>query len=84
LRRDIFGAVIGGSMRLVFAGLVVGVVGALVAVRSMQTVLFGVSPRDPFTIVAVIGVLATTALAASAVPALRAASVDPIVALRDE
>ena len=84
LRRDIFGAVIGGSMRLVFSGLVIGVVGALLAVRTMQTVLFGVSPRDPLTIVGVIGVLAVTALAASAIPALRAASVDPLVALRDE
>jgi putative ABC transport system permease protein len=50
----------------------------------MQTLLFGVSPRDPLTIVAVIGVLAATAPAASAVLAPRAASVDPIVALRDE
>jgi predicted permease len=84
LRRDIFSAVIGGSMRLVFWGLIIGVSGALVAVQSMQTVLFGVSPRDPLTIAGVIGVLAATALAASAIPALRAASVDPIVALRDE
>jgi putative ABC transport system permease protein len=84
LRRDIFGRVIGGSMRLVLGGVVVGLVIALVAVRAIQTMLFNVSARDPFTIAAVIALLAVTALAASGIPALRAASVDPLVALRDE
>ena len=84
LRRDIFGRVIGGSMRLLLGGVVVGLVMALVAVRAIQAMLFNVSARDPFTIVAVIALLAVTALAASGIPALRAASVDPLVALRDE
>lgn len=84
LRRNIFSDVIGGSMRLVFWGLVIGVSGALVAVEGMQAVLFGVSPRDPVTIAGVVGVLAATALVASSLPALRAAFMDPVVALRDE
>ena len=84
LRRDIFGHVIGGSMRLVFGGVIVGLVIALIAVRGIQAMLFDVSARDPLTIGAVVVLLAVTALAASGIPALRAASVDPLVALRDE
>jgi predicted permease len=84
LRRDIFSRVIGGSMKLVLGGVLVGLVIALIAVRAIQAVLFNVDPRDPLTIAAVIGLLAVTALAASGIPALRAASVDPLVALRDE
>ncbi len=71
-------------MRLVLTGVGVGLVIALVAVRAMQAVLFDVSPRDPITIAAVIALLAVTALVASGIPAVRAASVDPLVALRDE
>jgi len=84
LRRDIFNRVIGGSMRLVFGGVIVGLVFALIAAKAIETMLFDVSARDPMTIVAVIALLAATALTASSIPALRAASVDPLVALRDE
>ncbi len=84
LRRDIFTRVIGGSMRLVFGGLLVGLAIALIAVRAIQAMLFDISARDPMTIGAVVALLAVTALAASGIPALRAASVDPLVALRDE
>jgi predicted permease len=83
-RRDIFTRVIGGSMRLVFVGVLVGLVIALIAVRMIQAMLFDVSARDPLTIGAVVALLAVTAFAASGIPALRAASVDPLVALRDE
>jgi putative ABC transport system permease protein len=84
LRRDIFRSVIGGSMRLVLGGVIVGLVIALIAAQAIETMLFDVSARDPMTIVAVIALLAVTALTASSIPALRAASVDPLVALRDE
>jgi putative ABC transport system permease protein len=83
-RRDIFRRVIGGSMRLLLGGVIVGLVIALVTVRAIETMLFDVSARDPLTIAAVIVLLTMTALAASGLPALRAASVDPLVALRDE
>jgi putative ABC transport system permease protein len=84
LRRDIFRRVIGGSMRLVLGGVIVGLVIALIAAQAIEAMLFDVSARDPMTIAAVIALLAVTALTASSIPALRAASVDPLVALRDE
>ena len=71
-------------MRLVIGGLMIGLVIALIAAQAIETLLFDVSARDPLTIAAVIALLAITALTASSVPALRAASVDPLVALRDE
>jgi ABC-type lipoprotein release transport system permease subunit len=64
----------------VIAGLVI----ALIAARTIQSLLFDVSARDPMTIAVVVALLAVTALTASSIPALRAASVDPLVALRDE
>jgi len=84
VRRDIFSRVITESMRVVVIGLAVGLAISLIAVQAIDTVLFDISSRDPVTIAAVIGLLAVTALAASGIPALRAASVDPLVALRDE
>jgi predicted permease len=84
LRRDIFKRVIGGSMRLVFGGVIAGLVLSLMAAKAIEAVLFDVSARDPVTIAAVLALLAVTALTASSIPAWRAASVDPLVALRDE
>jgi predicted permease len=84
LRRDIFNRVIGGSMRLVFGGVIAGLVLSLMAAKAIEAVLFDVSARDPVTIAAVLALLAVTALTASSIPAWRAASVDPLVALRDE
>jgi putative ABC transport system permease protein len=84
LRRDIFRRVIGGSMRLVLGGVIVGLMIALIAAKAIEAMLFDMNARDPITIAAVIVLLAATALIASSIPALRAASVDPLVALRDE
>jgi len=50
----------------------------------LNSLLFGVGPRDPLTLGVVVAVLLVTALAACAAPALRATRIDPIVALRDE
>jgi len=71
-------------MRLVCGGVIVGLILALVAAKAIEAMLFDVSARDPMTIAAVMALLAVTALTASSIPALRAASVDPLVALRDE
>ena len=62
----------------------IGLVGALASTRLFQSLLFGVGERDPFTFATVIALLAAVAVAACVVPALRAADVDPIVALRQE
>ena len=75
--------VVGSALRLVAVGLALGVIGALAAGRVLRTQLFGVTPTDPLTLAAVSAVLAATALAASYLPARRAASVDPGTVLRE-
>jgi putative ABC transport system permease protein len=76
--------VVGQAMRLAGLGLGVGLVAAFAATRALSGMLFGVRPNDSVTYVAVAAVLLLVALAASWVPARRAARVDPIVALRCE
>jgi putative ABC transport system permease protein len=72
------------SMLLAGAGLVVGVAAALALSRTMETLLFDMSPTDPITFASVTGVLGAVAFLASYLPARRAARVDPIEALRAE
>jgi ABC-type lipoprotein release transport system permease subunit len=71
-------------MRIVAGGLLAGLLGTLAVVRVLQTVLYGVSPRDPLTIAAVACLFVVTAFLASSIPALRASRVDPLVALRQD
>ena len=59
-------------------------VGSLGAARLMTSVLYDVTPADPWTYASVIGGLLAVAAVASAIPALRAARVDPVTALRIE
>jgi putative ABC transport system permease protein len=84
LRRDIFSHVMSGSMRLVAGGLLAGLLGTLAIVRVLQTVLYGVGPRDPLTIATVAALFVVTAFLASSIPAFRASRVDPLVALKQE
>jgi putative ABC transport system permease protein len=72
------------TLLLAFAGLAVGVPGALVAARLLGHLLFGVSANDPVTLAAVAATLATVAALAGYLPARRAMRVDPMVALRYE
>ncbi|MBV9888641.1 MAG: ABC transporter permease [Acidobacteria bacterium] len=65
-------------------GVACGLVAALILMRFMASILFGVSPIDPITYIAVSAGLAATALLASYVPSRRAAAVDPVDALRAE
>jgi putative ABC transport system permease protein len=65
-------------------GIVIGIGGALALARSMATLVFGVSTRDPITFASVPLVLAVVAAIATFVPARRAARVDPMLALRDD
>ena len=70
----------GGS--LVIIGLVLGVSGALLAGRAIQGLLFGIAPNDPVTLVAAVVVMAVIGMVACWIPALRAARVDPLIAMR--
>ena len=83
-RQDILSLVMFRAARLTALGLLVGAAGAAGAVRLLPNMLFGVPPLDPATFGLVIAVLGAIALLASYLPARRAMSIDPIVALRQE
>ncbi|MGB2644868.1 MAG: ABC transporter permease [Candidatus Acidiferrum sp.] len=83
-RRDILTLILLSGMRILVAGLAVGVTGALAITRIMAHMLFGVSPSDLSTYAAVGLVLLLATLAALYFPARRAMCVDPMVALRYE
>ncbi len=80
---DIAAVVLKQSAAWTFAGAMAGVLLTLGATRLLSSFLFGVSARDPLTLVTAVAVLLTVALAASANPARRAARVDPATALRN-
>lgn len=75
--------IVGEGMRLVAAGVMLGLAAAFAATTYLEALLFGVSARDPLTFSVVPIVLAATALVASYVPARRATRIDPVVALRE-
>jgi ABC-type antimicrobial peptide transport system permease subunit len=81
---SVVGLVVRQGMRPVVLGLVIGIVAALALSRSLTTMLFGVSPHDPRTLVVVAVVLVGVALVASYLPARHATRVDPLAALRAE
>jgi len=72
------------GLNLVFAGLAIGVAGALVATRGLTVLLYHVAPADPVTFVAVPALLALTGAVAAWMPALQASRADPAIALRSE
>ncbi|MBX9603361.1 MAG: ABC transporter permease [Bryobacteraceae bacterium] len=80
----VFRLVAGRGLLLTLAGVALGLVGSLAVSRFMESLLFRVRGTDPPTFAAVSIVLLAVGFAASAVPAMRAARVDPIVALRAE
>jgi len=73
-----------GALRTVAIGVCIGTLAALAAGRLIASQLYGVNARDPVTFAAIAGVLALVAIAASGIPALRAARIDPMAALRAE
>jgi ABC-type antimicrobial peptide transport system permease subunit len=79
---DIVRLVLTGNSRAVVGGLVVGILGAVGASQVLRRSLYGVSPLDPVTFAGVGLLLAVAAVAASYVPARRAARIDPTQALR--
>jgi predicted permease len=83
-RAQVIGLVMREAGRLLVLGTVLGTLLALAAARGAASLLFGLHPRDPLTFATAALVLAVTAGAAALLPALRAARVDPMVALRQE
>jgi putative ABC transport system permease protein len=83
-RQAVLRMVIGQVLRVAFVGVAVGLAGALALGRFASSVLVGITPTDPVTLVAVSLLLAGVALVAGYVPARRASRIDPVVAVRVE
>jgi predicted permease len=81
---NILGMMLGRGMKLTVAGLAIGLAGAVSLTRLMASLLFGVSATDVVTFVLVTLFLGMVAFAASYFPALRAARLDPMAALRED
>ena len=83
-RGQIVRLVMTGGLETVVAGLLIGGVGAFFAIKLLRSLLFGVTPFDPISFIASALVLVLTVLAAGLLPAGRAASIQPMEALRTE
>ncbi|MGC1615631.1 MAG: ABC transporter permease, partial [Candidatus Acidiferrum sp.] len=81
---DVLRLILGEGLKLVLAGVVLGIIAALAMTRLLSTLIYGVSASDPLIFLSVVALLVVVALAACFVPARRAMRVDPIVALRYE
>jgi putative ABC transport system permease protein len=79
-----FRLVVAGALRVVLVGMVLGLAGAAAAGRSLQNLLFGVPPLDALTFIASGIAIMSVGLVAASVPALRAARIDPVAALRQD
>jgi putative ABC transport system permease protein len=81
-RGSVLRLIVGRALVLAVIGAAAGAAGAFALTRTLSTLLFGVTPYDPATFAAAAGVLTVVALAAAAIPAWRAARIDPATALR--
>jgi putative ABC transport system permease protein len=81
---EVLWLVVGRGLRVGGLGVALGFAGALAAGQAIRRLLFGISPMDPLTLVAVAFVIGMAVLVASYLPARRAALVDPMIALRAE
>jgi ABC-type antimicrobial peptide transport system permease subunit len=75
---------LGNVFALVGVGIAIGLVGAALLARLMESQLFGVTALDPVTYIAVAGILVVTGVLAGYLPARRATRIDPMSALRAE
>jgi ABC-type antimicrobial peptide transport system permease subunit len=75
-------AVIGNTLRLAAAGVLLGTVAALVVSKLIASLLFDTAPTDPATFAGMILLLCAVALIAGYIPARRASRIDPMIALR--
>jgi putative ABC transport system permease protein len=83
-RRDVLRLILLQHLRPALTGLVLGLIGAVILSRSLQSLLFGVSATDPATFVLVAMTLLAVAAVACWIPARRATRVDPLIALKAE
>ncbi len=83
-RSDVIRLVVGQALVPSLAGIAAGLVGALVLTRCLADMLYGVHSTDPLIFARVSSFLVGLSLLASLIPARRATTVDPIVALRNE
>jgi putative ABC transport system permease protein len=83
-RSDVLKLMVGHGMMLTLAGILVGIAGALAFTRLLSSMLYGIAPIDPTTLVVVGMVLLAVSLIACYVPARRAMRIDPMKALRSE
>jgi predicted permease len=81
---QIIGMVVGQNLRIVVAGLILGVAAAIPVTRLMRGLLYQVGPNDPVTFVAIGAILAAVAMIAAYLPARRGTQVDPVVTLKAE
>ena len=79
-----FRLVVFGAVRVVLVGVALGLLGAVVASRSLRHLLFGIPPLDMLTFTASALAIVAVGAAAASLPALRASRIDPVVALRQE
>jgi predicted permease len=83
-RRGIVTLVIGSGMRLAAAGCAIGLMGTFLVAHLLKSLLFGISAFDPLVLILAVASILTLALIGSAMPALRAASIDPMTVLKGE
>jgi putative ABC transport system permease protein len=83
-RAEVARLVAAGSARTILGGAAAGLLGALVLSRTIESLLFGVEPGDPLTLVVVLLVVALAGAVATLVPTWRAMAIDPNVALKQE
>jgi len=83
-RMEILRMALGQGMRLVFFGLIAGLIGAVVLTRFLRSLLFNVTSTDPLVFASIAALLAAVALLACYIPAKRATKIDPLAALREE
>lgn len=81
---DVLRMMLRQGMFVIGIGLATGTGIAMFAMRSLETLLFGVTPTDPLTVVVVVILLGSVALLACYLPARRATAIDPVTSLRAE
>jgi len=83
-RNSVLGLVMFSGMRLILAGVGIGLLAAFVILRVLKNQISGISVYDPMTLLGVVGLLALVGSGACFVPSLRATRIDPLISLRYE